>query len=158
MPRHEERRVMAYSPQQLYDLVAGVEKYPEFLPWCLAARIRQRKERLLVADLVIGFKVFRERFTSRVELNPEAMRIDVTYTEGPFRYLDNHWVFKPHPKGCEIDFFVDFEFRSRFLQKVIQSLFQEAVTRMVRAFETRARDIYGPAQIQAKTPTKTDES
>jgi len=97
----------------------------------------------LVADLVIGFKVFRERFTSRVELNPEAKRIDVSYTEGPFRYLDNHWIFNPHPMGCEIDFFVDFEFRSRLLQKVIQALFHEAVTRMVRAFEARAREIYG---------------
>ena len=144
MPRHEERRVLAYSPQQLYDIVAAVEKYPEFLPWCLAARIRQRRERLLVADLVIGFKVFRERFTSRVELNPEVMRIDATYTEGPFRYLDNHWIFNPHPEGCEIDFFVDFEFRSRLLQKVIQALFHEAVTRMVKAFEARAEEIYGP--------------
>jgi len=144
VPRHEERRVLAYSPEQLYDLVAAVEDYPKFLPWCLAARIRQRKERLLIADLVIGFKVFRERFTSRVELNPEARRIDVSYTEGPFRYLNNHWIFNPHPDGCEIDFFVDFEFRSRLLQKVIQALFHEAVTRMVRAFETRAREIYGP--------------
>ena len=144
MPRHEERRVLAYSPQQLYDLVAAVEDYPKFLPWCLAARIRQRKERLLIADLVIGFKVFRERFTSRVELNPEARRIDVSYTEGPFRYLNNHWIFNPHPEGCEIDFFVDFEFRSKILQKVIQALFHEAVTRMVRAFESRAREIYGP--------------
>lgn len=153
MPRHEERRVLAYSPQQLYDLVAAVEDYPKFLPWCLAARIRQREERLLVADLVIGFKVFRERFTSRVELNPEAKRIDVSYTEGPFRYLNNHWIFLPHPDGCEIDFFVDFEFRSKILQKVIQALFHEAVTRMVRAFEARAREIYGPGQNAAAQPS-----
>ena len=149
MPRHEERRVLAYSPDQLYKLVAEVEHYPEFLPWCLAARIRQRKERLLVADLVIGFKVFRERFTSRVELNPEARRIDVTYAEGPFRYLNNHWVFNPHPEGCEIDFFVDFEFRNKVMQKVMQALFHEAVTRMVRAFEKRARDIYGAGSGEA---------
>ena len=145
MPRHEERRVLAHSPQQPYTLVAEVQHYPEFLPWCLAVRIRERKENLLVADLVIGFKVFRERFTSRVELDPDALRIDVTYAEGPFRYLQNHWIFNPHPKGCEIDFYVDFEFRSKIMQSVMQALFHEAVKRMVRAFEARAENIYGPA-------------
>ena len=151
MPRHEERRVLAHSPQQLYTLVAEVQHYPEFLPWCLAVRIRERKEKLLVADLVIGFKVFRERFTSRVELDPDALRIDVTYAEGPFRYLQNHWIFNPHPKGCEIDFYVDFEFRSKIMQSVMQALFHEAVKRMVRAFEARAQDIYGPAAPSGST-------
>lgn len=142
MPTHAEKRVLPYTPKQLYDLVADIERYPEFLPWCMAARIRKREERLVVADLVIGFKVFRERFTSRVELDPENNRIDVTYAEGPFKYLNNHWVFNEHPSGCEIDFFVDFEFRSRLLQKAIEVLFSEAVRRMVGAFETRARVLY----------------
>src|SRR5581483_12048034 len=126
-----------------FDLVADVERYPEFLPWCVAARIRERTDRLLVADLVIGFKMVRERFTSRVALNrPE--RIDVAYSEGPFRYLNNHWVFLPQADGgCVIDFFVDFEFRSRMLQKLIEVLFHEAVRRMVSAFEARARALYG---------------
>ena len=128
-----------------------MQHYPEFLPWCLAVRIRESKENLLVADLVIGFKVFRERFTSRVELDPDALRIDVTYAEGPFRYLQNHWIFNPHPKGCEIDFYVDFEFRSKIMQSVMQALFHEAVKRMVRAFEARAEDIYGPAAPSGST-------
>ncbi len=143
MPRHSERRVLAYSPEQLYQLVSEVERYPEFLPWCRAARIRERKPNLLVADLVIGFKVFRERFTSRVKLDPSGRRIDVTYAEGPFKFLENHWLFLAHPEGCEIDFYVDFEFRSKILQKVMEGLFHEAVKRMVGAFETRAKALYG---------------
>ena len=142
MPTHAEKRVLPYTPQQLYDLVADIERYPEFLPWCVAARIRKREADLVVADLVIGFKVFRERFTSQVKLSPEANRIDVAYTEGPFKYLDNHWLFAPHPQGCEIDFYVDFEFRSRILQKAIAVLFSEAVRRMVGAFEARAHALY----------------
>lgn len=143
MPTHAEKRVLPYTPKQLYDLVADIERYPEFLPWCMAARIRKREANLVVADLVIGFKVFRERFTSRVELDPANNRINVTYAEGPFKYLNNHWVFAEHPSGCEIDFFVDFEFRSRLLQKAIEVLFSEAVRRMVGAFEARARALYG---------------
>lgn len=143
MPTHDEERVLGYSARQLYDLVADVERYPEFLPWCLAARVRQREERLIVADLVIGFRMIRERFTSRVELDPEALKIDVTYAEGPFKYLNNHWHFEAHPEGCRIDFYVDFEFRSRILQTLIQTLFHEAVRRMVTAFEARAGDLYG---------------
>ena len=146
MPTHAERRILPYSPKQLYDLVADVEHYPELLPWCVAARIREQGENRVVADLVIGFKMFRERFTSRVRLNPEALRIDVAYTEGPFKYLTNHWVFEDHPDGCTIDFYVDFEFRSRLLQKVVAVLFEEAVRRMVGAFETRARALYGPRE------------
>jgi coenzyme Q-binding protein COQ10 len=142
MPTHAECRVLPYTPEQLFDLVADIERYPEFLPWCQGARIRERQPRLVVADLIIGFKMFRERFTSRVELNP-PQRIDVTYTEGPFRYLSNYWIFDKVPEGCRIDFFVDFEFKSRVLQKVMEVLFGEAVRRMVGAFEGRARDLYG---------------
>ncbi len=145
MPTHAEQRVIHYTPEQVYALVADVERYPEFLPWCLAARIRKREERRLVADLVIGFKMVRERFTSYVDLDPAERRIDVTYAEGPFKYLQNHWVFEPHDEGCLIDFYVDFEFRSKLLQRLIQTLFQEAVRRMVRAFEARAKALYGPA-------------
>jgi len=143
VPTHAEKRVLPYRPDQLYALVAGVEHYPKFLPWCLGARIRERGANLLVADLIIGFKMFRERFTSRVTLDPERLRIDVEYTDGPFKYLRNHWIFLPHATGCEIDFYVDFEFRSKLLQKTIELLFSEAVRRMVAAFETRARHLYG---------------
>jgi len=142
MPRHEERRVLPYRPDQLFDLVADIEKYPQFLPWCVAARIRSRNDDLVIADLVIGFKMFRERFTSRVTLmRPD--RIDVTYAEGPFKHLANHWRFLPHPVGCEIDFFVEFEFRSHLFERLIGALFDEAVRRMVAAFETRAHKLYG---------------
>ncbi len=143
MPTHAEQRVLPYTPAQLFALVADVERYPEFLPWCVGARIRERTPDTVVADLVIGFKLIRERFTSRVTLDPPR-RIDVTYTEGPFRYLNNHWEFTPVAGGCRIDFFVEFEFKSRLLQRVIEVVFGEAVRRMVGAFEKRARDLYGP--------------
>ena len=143
MPTHAETRRVAYRPEQLFDLVADVGKYPKFLPWCVGARIRERTETTIVADLMIGFRMVRERFTSRIVLDPPG-RIDVSYSEGPFRYLDNHWLFEPEPDGgCTLDFFVDFEFKSRILQKVIEVLFGEAVKRMVSAFETRARQLYG---------------
>jgi len=144
MPTHAEQRVLPYTPRQLYDLVADIEKYPEFLPWCIATRIRERDGNLLVSEMVIGFKMFRERFLSRVTLDPEGRRIDVAYAEGPFKFLTNRWIFEPHPDGCLIDFYVEFEFRSRLLQKLIETLFHEAVRRMVRAFEARARVLYGP--------------
>jgi coenzyme Q-binding protein COQ10 len=142
MPTHAEQRVLPYTPEQLFALVADIERYPEFLPWCTGARIRERQPQLVVADLIIGFKMFRERFTSRVVLDPPG-KIDVTYAEGPFRYLDNHWLFERVPEGCRLNFFVDFEFKSRLMQRVIEVLFGEAVRRMVGAFEKRARDLYG---------------
>jgi coenzyme Q-binding protein COQ10 len=143
MPTHAERKYLPYSPAQLFDLVADVEKYPEFLPWCVAARIRKRDGAVMFADLVIGFKMVRERFTSKVVLSAPG-RIDVTYTEGPFSYLNNHWIFEPAADGgTNIDFFVDFEFRSKLLQKLIGALFNEAVRLMVAAFEKRAKQLYG---------------
>jgi coenzyme Q-binding protein COQ10 len=159
MPTHAERLVVPYTQDQIFDLIADVERYPEFLPWCVAARIRQRPApNILIADLVIGYKVFRERFTSHVQLNrPE--RIDVRYYEGPFRYLNNHWILEPHGVDeCVIDFYVDFEFKSRMLQKVIQTLFNEAVQRMVGAFEKRADALYGPHHAPAAASQKAASS
>jgi len=132
----------------MYALVADVEAYPAFLPWCTAARITNRVQRpdveLIEADLVISFKVFRERFASRVTLRPTENKIDVEYLDGPFRYLNNHWSFADHPEGgCDADFFVDFEFKSVVLQSVIGIVFNQAMQRIVRAFETRARELYG---------------
>lgn len=145
MPTHAEKRTLPYTPRQLFDLVADVERYPEFLPWCVAARIRRREGLVFFADLVIGFKMIRERYTSKVVLDPEGLRVDVKYTEGPFHHLDNHWIFIPTADGgTTIDFFVDFEFRSKLLQKVIGALFNEAVKLMVASFEKRARQLYGP--------------
>ena len=142
MTVHSEKRIIAHNPEDLFALVADVRRYPEFLPWCLASRIRSETEERMVADLIIGFQMFKERFTSFVDLDRDALEIHVEYAEGPFKYLKNEWKFNPHPDGCEIDFYVDFEFRSRILQTVIESLFTEAVKRMVRAFEGRADALY----------------
>ncbi len=143
MPIHAEKRKIAYSPEEMFELVADVEKYPQFLPWCVAARVTKKDEDEVLAELVIGYKMFRERFSSRVTLD-HPQRIDVAYFEGPFKYLDNHWIFRPLEEGkCEIDFFVDFEFRSVLLQRVIGLVFNEAVRIMVRAFEKRAVQVYG---------------
>lgn len=131
----------------MYDLVADVARYPEFLPWCAAARIRSRTQQgeaeVIEADLVISFKVFRERFGSRVTLYPAQMRIDTEYLDGPFRYLRSGWQFRSAPGGCEIEFHVDFEFRNPILQGVIGVVFNEAMQRIVRAFEQRAAVLYG---------------
>lgn len=127
-------------------MVAEVELYPKFLPWCLNARIRRREDNVFWADLVIGFKMIREKFTSRVTLTAPS-RVDVTYTDGPFKYLNNHWIFEPDGDGTWIDFYVDFEFRSALLQKIMQPLFSEAVQRMVTAFERRAEELYGPKKL-----------
>lgn len=151
MPRHQETKVLPYSPEQMFDLVADVKRYPEFLPWVTGARIREQTDTLVVADLLVGFKMIRERYTSRVTLE-RPDRIDVAYTEGPFRHLENHWKFAPHPDGCEIEFFLDFEFKSRLLQKVIGALFNEAVRKMVSAFESRARKLYGEPAAPADAP------
>ena len=143
MPTFADRVTVPYSPDQMFDLVADVGRYPEFLPWCVGARLRSRTQTELVADLTIGFGPFRESFTSRVELD-RPNRIRVRYENGPFRYLNNQWVFIPDPNGVLVDFWVDFEFRSRLLQKAIGVVFNEAVRRMVGAFLKRAREIYGP--------------
>ncbi|UUX50194.1 type II toxin-antitoxin system RatA family toxin [Nisaea acidiphila] len=150
MPTHAEKRAVPFSPQQLFDLVADVQRYPEFLPWCVGARIRKREGNLIVADLIIGYKMIRERFTSKVTLSPERNRIDVEYADGPFKYLNNHWVFEAHDHGCMIDFYVDFEFKSRMLQKIIEVFFNEAVRRMVAAFESRAYELYGSGSSLAE--------
>lgn len=151
MPTHAERRFLPYRPDQLYDLVADVQRYPEFLPWCTGCRITSRKGNVITADLIIGFKMIRERFGSRVTFHPEESRIDVEYTSGPLRYLNNHWVFEAAEGGAVIDFYVDFEFKSRIFQRVAGLVFNEAVGRMVGAFETRAHKLYTPLPPDADT-------
>jgi coenzyme Q-binding protein COQ10 len=148
MPTHSETRFLPYSAQQMYDLVADVGSYPKFLPWNSAARIRSREVQLdgsevMEADLVISFKVFRERFGSRVVLWPEAQRIETEYLDGPFRHMRSTWTFRAAEGGCEVDFFVDFEFRNAILQGIIGVVFNEAMQRVVRAFERRAAELYG---------------
>ena len=148
MPTHSETRRLPYSADEMYALVADVARYPEFLPWTAAARIRSREDRgdheVMTADLVISFKVFRERFGSRVTLWPAARKIDTEYLDGPFTYMRSNWTFRAVEEGsCEVDFFVDFEFRNKVLQAVIGVVFYEAMQRVVRAFERRAADLYG---------------
>ncbi len=153
MPNHSETRRLPYTARQMYDLVADVDRYPQFLPWNSAARIRSRRPieggEVLEADLVISFKVFRERFGSRVTLWPEALKIDTEYLDGPFKHLKSAWAFRDVPAGgssggCEVEFHVDFEFRNLILQRIIGVVFNEAMHRIVRAFETRAAQLYGP--------------
>jgi len=148
MPTHSETRHLPHSAQQMYDLVADVARYPEFLPWCAAARVRgvtpDGDAQVMEADLVISFKVFRERFGSRVTLWPEARKIDTEYLDGPFKYMKSTWAFtQTDDGGCDVHFFVDFEFRNAILQKIIGLVFNEAMMRIVRAFEARAVALYG---------------
>ena len=147
MPSHSETRTLPYTADQMYDLVADVARYPEFLPWTAAARIRSRKEEgdheVMLADLVVSFKVFRERFGSRVTLWPGRKRIDTEYIEGPFRHLHSTWQFRDVEGGSEVHFEVDFEFRNILLQKAAGLFFFEAMQRIVRAFEARAADLSG---------------
>jgi len=147
VPRHAEAKKVAYRPDQMFDLVADVAQYPKFLPWCVGARIRSRNVSEIIADLTIGFGPFHETFTSRVTLDRPG-EINVRYENGPFRYMRNIWRFLPDPGGCEIDFFVDFEFKNRVLQAAIGAVFHETVRMMVNAFLRRAREVYGaPQQI-----------
>jgi coenzyme Q-binding protein COQ10 len=159
MPTHAEKRIMPYSAEQMFDLIADVPRYPDFLPWVAAARIRSRKPlpegegEVMEADLVVSFKVFRERFGSRVTLRPGERIIDVEYLDGPFRYLNNHWEFEPRGANvCQIDFFVDFEFKSAMLQRLIGVVFNQAMQRIVAAFEKRAEALYGPARKGPRSP------
>ncbi len=147
MPTHTETRIMPHSAEEMFDLIADIGKYPEFLPWTVGARIRKTIEiergSVIEADLIISFKVFRERFTSRVTVMPDAQTIDVEYLDGPFKYLVNNWKFSPHKDGCEVLFHVDFEFKSKVLQALIGVVFDQAMRRIVGAFEKRAKELYG---------------
>lgn len=147
MPSHNEKRVIPYTPEQLFDLVADIERYPEFLPWCIRASVRSRTEQEMLADLTVGFGPFRETYTSRVTLE-RAHRIVVRAERGPFKYLSNQWVFEPDEGGCRVGLHVTFEFRSLLLRNAIGMVFGEAVKRMVKAFTTRARAIYGPSPFE----------
>ncbi|ATI42517.1 ubiquinone-binding protein [Pacificitalea manganoxidans] len=147
MPKHSETRTLPYTARQMFDLVADVNSYPEFLPWCAAARVRETTDhgetQVMDADLVISFKVFRERFTSRVTLWQDGSRIDTAYLDGPFRYMESTWGFADVEGGCEVSFDVDFEFRNALLQGAAGLFFNEAMQRIVRAFERRAKELYG---------------
>lgn len=145
MPRHAETRRLPWSQEQMFDLVADIDSYADFLPWVQAMRIRSTEGNVVTADMVVGFKMVRERFTSRVTLDrPEKVHVD--YIAGPLKYLNNDWIFRPTLEGgCEIEFTVDFEFKNRMFERLAGMFFHEAFRRMVASFETRAAAVYGAA-------------
>ena len=145
MPRHSETRHLPYSPEQMFDLVADVGRYGEFLPWVVAVRVRSNTPTEMVADLIVGFKALRERFTSRVhKQRPHHLHVD--YLEGPLKHLSNDWKFKPDGQGGTlVEFCVDFAFRNRVFEALAGQMFDTALRRMINAFETRAAELYAPA-------------
>ncbi|MBL8585040.1 MAG: type II toxin-antitoxin system RatA family toxin [Rhizobiaceae bacterium] len=153
MPKFDTVRHVRHTPQQMYALVADVERYPEFLPLCEALSVRSRKERdgqtLLVADMTVGYKAIRETFASQVHLKPQEHRIDVSYIDGPFRYLNNTWRFDAAGEGTDVHFAIDYEFKSRVLGVLMGSMFDRAFRTFAEAFEKRAGEIYGSPQALA---------
>lgn len=146
MPSHHETRTLPHTPEKIFDLVAGVEHYQEFLPWCVGSRVNWRRGNQFNADVLIGYKMLRERFNSTVTLTPHS-RIDVHYESGPFTDLTQYWLFRPVPQQamlhCETEFFISFSFRSKLLDQTFGLVFAEATKRMMHAFETRAARTYG---------------
>ncbi|MBS3960416.1 MAG: type II toxin-antitoxin system RatA family toxin [Sandarakinorhabdus sp.] len=143
MPRHSETRILPWTPAEMFDLVADVPRYPEFLPWVVAVRIRESDDELMVADMSVGFKSLRETFTSRVRLDRPG-HIDVNYVSGPLKHLRNDWQFHPHASGgTNLEFSVDFEFKSKIFERLAGAFFHEAFNVMVASFEARALKLYG---------------
>jgi coenzyme Q-binding protein COQ10 len=156
MPMFNTARRVRHSPEQMFALVADVEQYPQFLPLCTRLVVRKRTPRegggeIVVADMSVGYKSIAETFTSRVTLDPGALKILVEYVDGPFRHLENRWSFKPHESGCEISFFISYEFASRMLGLLMGSMFDRAFRKFAEAFEARADRVYGRAGAGAVT-------
>lgn len=151
MPGIHEVHALPYSAEQMFDLVADVGRYPEFLPWVVATRVRSDSETEMVADMLVGFKAIREKFTSRVHKD-RPHSITVHYVDGPLRDLDNRWHFRPLDEGsCEVDFAVDFTFRNRMFEALAGQYFDAAFRRMVAAFEARAHELYGSNSSRAQS-------
>ena len=151
MPRHSESRHLPYTPEQLFEMVADVGRYDEFLPWVVAVRVRSSSEAETLADLVVGFSAFKERFTSRV-VKERPDRIVVDYVEGPLKYLHNEWRFEPAGDGgTNLHFSVDFAFRSRLFEALAGQMFDRALRRMTGAFEQRAATLYGISRSSAQS-------
>ncbi len=158
MPRHTETRHLPYSPEQMFDLVADVKRYQEFLPWVAATRVRSDSETLMVADLVVGFKSLKETFTSRVTKH-RPTDIKVEYVEGPLKFLNNSWTFKPDGKGgTDIDFCVDFAFKNRIFESLAGQMFDRALRKMIGAFEERAKELYGPGGEEDETGSSSSSA
>lgn len=149
MPRHSETRLLPWTPEELFDLVADVRRYPEFLPWVAAVRVRSSEPGLIVADMSVGYKSLRETFTSRVNLE-RPTSISVEYISGPLKRLHNDWLFRPAQGGATaLEFNVDFEFRSKIFERLAGAFFHEAFKRMVGSFEARATRLYGSRSLSA---------
>ena len=142
MPSHTEQIIVPYTPEQMFALVSDVAAYPEFLPWCRAARISEVREHRFLGELVIAYKGFSESYLSEVRLTPYSA-IDVVMIEGPFKYLTNQWRFRPHIEGACVDFVLDFEFRSKLLDTLMGTFFTRATEKMAGAFQDRAKALYG---------------
>jgi coenzyme Q-binding protein COQ10 len=140
---HSETRILPYTAGVMYAVVADVEKYPHFLPWVLDLRVQSREQvkgrEVLKAQMAVGFAALRERYVSRVILDPAGLTVDVTQTEGPFRQLENHWRFTPEGNGCRVEFSIEFEFKSRILNAVAGAAFERVQMKMADAFEARAK-------------------
>jgi len=156
MPTHQTKRIVAHSAEQMFDLVADVEKYPRFVPLCERLKVRSRREEdgreVLLADMTVAYALFRETFTSQVTLDRAALTIVVDYIDGPFRQLHNRWHFTTTgPDSCEVDFFISWEMRSRTLAMVAGAVFERAFRTFAQAFEARAHRIYGTVPATAAT-------
>ncbi len=147
MPEFKTTRHVSHSADRMFDLVADVERYPEFLPLCEALTVRSSREKdgktLLIADMTVGYKGIRESFTTQVLLNQAERKIDVSYVDGPFRFLDNRWRFEPEGEGaCAVEFYINYEFKNRILGAMMGSMFERAFRKFSEAFEARADEIY----------------
>lgn len=143
MPRHSETRELPYTPEQMFDLVADVARYAEFLPWVIATRVRRDSDTEMTADMIVGFKALRETFTSKVQ-KQRPQHITVDYIDGPLKYLRNDWRFERLASGgCRVEFCVDFAFRNRVFESLAGQFFDKALRRMTGAFEARADQLYG---------------
>jgi len=142
---HTETRLLPYSADLMFSIVADVERYPEFLPWCTGLRVLSRGREgecdVLIAEMLVGYRALRERYTSRVVLDSAARAIDVVQTKGPFRVLENHWRFVPKGSASEVSFRIDFEFKSRLLNMVAGQAFEHVLFKMADAFEARAKEL-----------------
>jgi len=151
MPGIRETRRLPYSAEQMFDLVADVARYPEFLPWVVGTRVRSDSETEMVAEMLVGFKALREKFTSKV-IKDRPRAIEVVYLDGPMKDLDNRWTFAPaEDGGCEIRFDVQFTFRNRLFEALAGQYFDRAFRKMVAAFETRAEELYGSSSSSAQS-------
>ncbi len=143
MFKHNEKRKLPYQAELLFAIVLDIEAYPQFLPWCKAARIKSDDGKIIIADLIVGAKGISEKFTSKVAYDKKNYKIITEYIDGPLELMQSHWYFKQRQKNCDLDFSVEFSFRHSWLQKAFQKLFEHATLNMMQAFENRAETLKG---------------